>query len=66
MKSFTLLSASFLAAFASVSSALSQPINPPQQQVALPGSPFAVTTSTDGRWVLASLSGAANGIAIIK
>ena len=30
------------------------------------GSPFAVTTSTDGRYVFASLSGAANGIAVIK
>jgi len=66
MKCLTLVSASFLAALASVSSALSQPINPPQQQIALAGSPFAVTTSTDGRWVFASLSGTANGIAIIK
>lgn len=66
MKSLTLVFASFLAALANVNSALSQPFNPPQQQIALAGSPFAVTTSTDGRWVFASLSGAANGIAIIK
>jgi len=65
MKSLCLISASFLV-LANVGPVLSQTINPPQQQVALAGSPFAVTTSTDGQYVFASLSGAANGIAIIK
>jgi DNA-binding beta-propeller fold protein YncE len=65
MKSLCLISASFLA-LANVGRVLSQTINPPQQQVALAGSPFAVTTSTDGQYVFASLSGTANGIAIIK
>jgi DNA-binding beta-propeller fold protein YncE len=66
MKSLCLISASFLAALANVGSALCQNITPPQQQIALAGSPFAVTTSTDGQYVFASLSGTANGIAIIK
>ncbi|MBV8887146.1 MAG: hypothetical protein JO235_24565 [Chroococcidiopsidaceae cyanobacterium CP_BM_RX_35] len=66
MKSLCLISASFVAVLATVGSAFSQTINPPQQQIALAGSPFAVTTSTDGQYVFASLSGAANGIAILK
>jgi hypothetical protein len=65
MKSLCLISALFLV-LANVGPVLSQTISPPQQQVALTGSPFAVTTSSDGQYVFASLSGAANGIAIIK
>ena len=65
MKFLCLISASFLV-LANAGPVLSQTINPPQQQVALAGSPFAVTTSPDGQYVFASLSGAANGIAIIK
>ena len=65
MKAFT----NFLAAFAILSNiqpALAQTINPPKQEISLAGSPFAVTTTPDGRYVFASLSGAANGIAVIK
>ena len=43
-----------------------QTITPLTQEISLPGSPFAVTTSTDGHYVFASLSGNANGIAIIR
>src|SRR5271170_4920239 len=43
-----------------------QTINPRQQDISLAGSPFAVTTTPDGQYVFASLSGAATGIAIIK
>jgi DNA-binding beta-propeller fold protein YncE len=46
--------------------ASAQAINPTLQDVSLPGSPFAVTPTPDGRYVFASLSGATNGIAIIK
>ena len=46
--------------------ASAQPINPTLQNLALPGSPFAVTPTPDGRYAFASLSGATNGIAIIK
>jgi DNA-binding beta-propeller fold protein YncE len=46
--------------------ALAQTINPPKQEITLTGSPFAVATTPDGRYVFASLSGAANGIAVIK
>ena len=65
IKAFT----NFLAAFAILSNiqpALAQTINPPKQEISLAGSPFAVTTTPDGRYVFASLSGAANGIAVIK
>ena len=65
MKAFT----NFLAAFALLSNiqpALAQTINPPKQEISLAGSPFAVTTTPDGRYVFASLSSAANGIAVIK
>jgi DNA-binding beta-propeller fold protein YncE len=40
-------------------------ITPTEQDVALPGSPFAVASTPDGRYVFASLSGDANGIAIL-
>jgi DNA-binding beta-propeller fold protein YncE len=59
----------FLAAFALLSNsqfALAETINPPKQEISLMGSPFAVTSTPDGRYVFASLSGAANGIAVIK
>jgi DNA-binding beta-propeller fold protein YncE len=46
--------------------ASAQAINPTLQDLSLPGSPFAVTPTPDGRYVFASLSGATNGIAIIK
>ncbi|HTY56175.1 MAG TPA: hypothetical protein VMB26_13285, partial [Candidatus Binataceae bacterium] len=45
---------------------LAQAINPVQQDIDLPGSPFAAAVSVDGQYVFASLSGGANGIAIIK
>jgi hypothetical protein len=59
----------FLAAFAILTNsqyALAQTINPPKQEISPTGSPFAVSTTPDGRYVFASLSGAANGIAVIK
>ncbi len=43
-----------------------QSITPITQQIALPGSPFAVAVTPDGRYVFASLSGLAAGIAIIE
>lgn len=46
--------------------ASAQAINPTVQDLSLPGSPFAVTSTPDGSYVFASLSGATNGIAIIK
>jgi DNA-binding beta-propeller fold protein YncE len=46
--------------------ASAQAINPTLQDVSLPGSPFAVVSTPDGKYVFASLSGATNGIAIIK
>jgi DNA-binding beta-propeller fold protein YncE len=52
---------------ASAASAASAPaINPVRQDLSLPGSPFAVTTTPNGEYAFASLSGATNGIAIIK
>jgi Lactonase, 7-bladed beta-propeller len=46
--------------------ASAQAISPTLQQLSLPGSPFAVTPTPDGRYVFASLSGGTSGIAIIK
>jgi DNA-binding beta-propeller fold protein YncE len=46
--------------------AFAQAINPVQQDIDLTGSPFAVAVSPDGRYVFASLSGDASGIAIIE
>src|ERR1700733_3398132 len=46
--------------------ASAEPINPTVQNLSLPGSPFAVTSTPDGRYAFASLSGTTNGIAIIK
>jgi DNA-binding beta-propeller fold protein YncE len=46
--------------------ASAQAINPTLQDLPLPGSPFAVTPTPDGAYAFASLSGATNGIAIIK
>ena len=46
--------------------ASAQAISPTLQQLSLPGSPFAVTSTPDGRYAFASLSGATSGIAIIK
>jgi len=43
-----------------------QSITPVTQQIALPGSPFAVVVTPDGHYVFASLSGLASGIAIIE
>ena len=43
-----------------------QSITPITQQIALPGSPFAGAVTPDGRYVFASLSGLAAGIAIIE
>ena len=45
--------------------ASAQAINPTMQNISLPGSPFAVTPTPDGRYAFASLSGDTNGIAII-
>ena len=36
------------------------------QQVVLPGSPFAVQTTSDGHWAFTSLSGRSMGIAILE
>lgn len=49
-----------------VAPASGQTISPAQQDISLPGSPFAVTTTPDGEYAFASLSGATDGIAIIK
>lgn len=49
-----------------LASASGQTISPAQQDISLPGSPFAVTTTPDGEYAFASLSGATDGIAIIK
>ena len=46
--------------------ASAQAITPTLQDLSLPGSPFAVTSTPDGKYAFASLSGATNGIAIIK
>ena len=46
--------------------ASAQAINPTLQDLSLPGSPFAVATTPDGKYAFASLSGSSNGIAIIK
>ena len=46
--------------------ACAQAINPTEQEIALAGSPFAVAVTPNGQYVFASLSGATNGIAIIK
>jgi DNA-binding beta-propeller fold protein YncE len=54
------------ALFAGAAAASAQPINPTLQNISLPGSPFAVTPTPDGEYAFASLSGATNGIAIIK
>jgi hypothetical protein len=37
-----------------------------EQQVALPGSPFAVRTTPDGQWAFTSLLGPTIGIAVLK
>ena len=68
-KALKLLSITLLAAVAVTSGvcpAFAQAINPPIQEIALPGSPFAVATTRDSDYVFASLSGAASGIAIVK
>ena len=46
--------------------ASAQAINPTLQDLSLPGSPFAVTSTPDGKYAFASLSGGTSGIAIIK
>jgi hypothetical protein len=65
MKPLTNVLALF-ALFSNSQFALAQTINPPEQEIPLAGSPFAVTTTPDSKYVFASLSGAANGIAVIK
>jgi hypothetical protein len=55
-----------LGVLSNMGTALAQTINPQEQDISLAGSPFAVTTTPDGRYVFASLSGSANGIAVIK
>jgi DNA-binding beta-propeller fold protein YncE len=72
MKGFTIFTA-FLAIL-SISSAstpaLAQTINPVVQEVQLPGSAFAATTTPNGRYVFVSMvakqGGETNGIAIIR
>jgi DNA-binding beta-propeller fold protein YncE len=46
--------------------ASAQSIDPTLQELSLPGSPFAVAPTPDGQYVFASLSGATNGIAIVR
>jgi DNA-binding beta-propeller fold protein YncE len=64
----TILSAIFFGAailgISDLSSA--QAINPVQQQIPLPGSPFAAITTPDGRYVFVSMSGASSGVAVIR
>src|SRR5215475_4102665 len=45
---------------------IAQSIDPEVQRIPLPGSPFAVAVTPDGQYAFASLSGATNGIAVIK
>ena len=69
MKAFRLIFSTLLTVSAILSSSYLSPaqtINPPEQEISLAGSPFAVTTTPDGRYVFASLSGTANGIAVIQ
>lgn len=51
---------------ASALPASAQAISPVEQDISLPGTPFAVTTTPTGQYAFASLSGPANGIAILK
>jgi hypothetical protein len=37
-----------------------------QQQIPLPGSPFAAITTPDGRYVFVSMGGASSGVAVIR
>jgi DNA-binding beta-propeller fold protein YncE len=43
-----------------------QAINPVQQQIPLPGSPFAAITNPNGRYVFVSIKGATNGVAVLR
>jgi YVTN family beta-propeller protein len=62
----------FLTALVAFAGALSSPAAFAQtsrrfeQQLALPGSPFAVQTTSDGHWAFTSLSGARTGIAVLE
>jgi len=61
--SVTILCAAILG-ISALSSA--QAINPVEQQIALPGSPFAAITSLDGRYVFVSMGMAYDGVAVIR
>ena len=61
------LSAIFFAAILGSSDLSSaQAINPVQQQIPLPGPPFAAITTADGRYVFVSIGEPANAIAVIR
>jgi DNA-binding beta-propeller fold protein YncE len=65
-RSFFLAPVAALAVWGASSTTLAQTIYPTEQDIDLPGSPFAAAVSVDGQYAFASLSGNANGIAIIK
>jgi DNA-binding beta-propeller fold protein YncE len=54
------------ALWAGILPASAQAVTPVQQDITLPGTPFAVTTIPDGQYLFASLSGPANGVAILR
>jgi DNA-binding beta-propeller fold protein YncE len=43
-----------------------QAINPVQQQIPLPGSPFAAITTANGRYVFVSFKGKTNAVAVLR
>ena len=43
-----------------------QAINPVQQQIPLPGSPFAAITTPNGRYIFVSMTGATSGVAVLR
>lgn len=46
--------------------ASAQTINPAQQQIPIPGSPFAAITTPDGRYVFVSFSGTTHGVLVLR
>ena len=64
----TVLGAIALLIGASIGSAFSstQAVNPVQQQIPLPGSPFAVVTSRDGRYVFVSMTSPTSAVAVLR
>lgn len=67
-RSRALFGAIFLcvAIFGAADLSSAQAINPVQQQIPLPGSPFAAITTLDGRYVFVSMTGATHGVAVLR